>query len=84
MRRCEPSLTARLHTAQGHFQAEKLIQADIERISKVFYLYEPKHIEEDQKRLEEEEEAEAAVAAAAERQIQPVGEDEEPSWLKLE
>lgn len=70
-------------SAEGNFQAEKLIQADIERISKVFYPYEPKYSEEDQKHLEEEEEAET-VAAATERQIQPVGEDEEPRWLKPE
>lgn len=82
--RCEPSLTAQLHPARGNFQAERLIQADTKRISKVFYSYEPEYIEEDQKHLEEEEEAEAAVAAAAQRQIQPVGEDEEPRWLKLE
>lgn len=52
----------------------------MERISKVFYPYEPKYIEEDRKHLEGEEEVEAAVAAAAKRQIQ----DEELSWLKLE
>lgn len=52
----------------------------MERISKVFYPYEPKYIEEARKHLEGEEEVEAAVAAAAKRQIQ----DEELSWLKLE
>lgn len=52
VRRCESSLTAQLHTAGGSFQAEKLIQADMERISKVLYPYEPKYSEEDQKHFE--------------------------------